>query len=81
MNNGLKVNGIYKHFKGDCYIIESIATCSETLKPMAVFRSLYGEGEQFVRYVDSFFEPIDRVKYPHVEQKERFELMDIKSVR
>jgi len=81
MEHGLKINGIYKHFKGDCYIMLDIATCSETLKPMAIFRSLYGDGELFVRYVESFLEPIDRAKYPDVAQKERFELMDIKSVR
>ena len=27
----LKINGIYKHFKGDYYLVEGIAKDSETL--------------------------------------------------
>ena len=81
MNNGVKINGVYKHFKGDCYIIEDVATCSETMKPMVIFRSLYGDGELFVRDVESFLSPVDRTKYPHVQQQNRFELMSINTVR
>ena len=81
MNSDVKINGVYKHFKGDCYIVEDIATCSETMKPMVIFRSLYDNGELFVKYVDAFFAPIDRGKYPQVQQDRRFELMQIRSVR
>ena len=81
MNGEIKVKGVYKHFKGDCYIIEDIATCSETMGKMVVFRSLYDDGELFVRPLESFLEPIDRTKYPNVTQQQRFELMDIKTVR
>ena len=28
--NELKINGIYKHFKGDYYLVEGIAKYSET---------------------------------------------------
>ena len=81
MKSDVKINGVYKHFKGDCYIVEDIATCSETLKPMVIFRSLYDDGELFTKYVDAFFAPIDREKYPNIQQQNRFELMTIRSVR
>ena len=34
MNREVKIKGIYKHFKGDLYIVEDIATDSNTLEKM-----------------------------------------------
>jgi hypothetical protein len=48
---------------------------------VVVFRSLYDDGELFVRPYESFLAPMDRTKYPDVAQQNRFELMDIKTVR
>ena len=42
---------------------------------MVVYRSLYGNGELYVRPYDMFASPVDRVKYPNVEQEYRFELV------
>ena len=76
----LKINGIYKHFKGDYYIVEDVATHSETKEKYVVYRGLYGVGELYIRPMEMFLSEVDRQKYPNVKQIYRFELQDIKSV-
>ena len=41
--------GKYRHFKGGEYEVIGIASHSETLEPMVVYRALYGEGGLWVR--------------------------------
>lgn len=77
----LKMNGIYKHFKGDLYLVEDIATHSETREKYIVYRALYGSNELYIRPYDMFISKVDKEKYPDVEQEYRFELQDIKSVK
>ena len=78
--NELKIKGIYKHFKGDYYLVEDIAKYSETGEDVVIYRKLYEDGALWVRPKDMFLEEVDREKYPDVKQKYRFELQDIKSV-
>ena len=75
----VKIKGIYKHFKGDYYIVEDVAIHSETKEKYIVYRGLYGDGKLYIRPYDMFLSEVDREKYPNVEQKYRFELQDIKS--
>ena len=79
--NELKINGIYKHFKGDYYLVEDIVIDSETYEEMVLYKSLYGEGIRYVRPKDMFLSEVDHDKYPKIKQKYRFELQDIKSVK
>lgn len=81
MDRELKIHGIYKHFKGDYYIIEDVATHSETREKYVVYRALYGDNELYIRPYDMFMSEVDHNKYPEVKQKYRFELQDIKSVK
>ena len=84
--NKLVIHGIYRHYKGDYYIVEDVATHSETGEELVIYRGLYN-GEKFgqhhlcARPKAMFIEEISPEKCPkdHV-QKYRFELQDIKSV-
>ena len=74
--NEVKIKGIYKHFKGDSYIVEDVAYHSETLEKMVVYRALYGDNKLYVRPYDMFLEEVNKNG-----QKYRFELQNIKSVK
>ena len=45
--NELKIKGIYKHFKGDYYIVEDIAIYSETKEEYVIYRALYGNNNLY----------------------------------
>lgn len=75
--NELKIKGIYKHFKGNYYIVEDLAFDSETLKEMVVYRQLYGKSSLWVREKEMFLSEVDKNKYPEVDQKYRFELIHL----
>ena len=75
----LKIKGIYKHFKGDYYIVEDVATHSETREKYVVYRALYGDNNLYIRPYEMFMSKVDENKYPNVEQEYRFELQNIES--
>lgn len=72
----LKIKGVYKDFKNNYYILEDVATHSETGEKYAVYRQLYGNGELYIRPLDMFLSEVDKNKYPNVKQKFRFELQN-----
>ncbi|WP_162140101.1 DUF1653 domain-containing protein [Haploplasma axanthum] len=72
--NEVKINGIYRHFKGDYYLVLDIATHSETLEKYVVYRALYNDNSLWVRPYDLFVEEVNKK-----DQKYRFELQEIKS--
>lgn len=72
----IKINGIYKHFKNKYYIVEDIAYDSETQEQMVVYRRLYGDNSLWVRPLAMFLSEVDHEKYPDVQQKYRFELIE-----
>lgn len=78
--NRAKIKGIYKHFKGDYYLLEDVATHSENGEKYVIYRMLYGDNNLYVRPYDMFFSLVDKEKYPKIKQKYRFELQNIKSV-
>ena len=79
--NRLKIHGIYKHYKGNLYLLEDVIYHSETGEKMVAYRALYGDQKLWCRPYDMFFEEVDHEKHPEVTQKYRFELQNIEDVR
>lgn len=72
----VKINGVYKHFKGDLYIVEDIGYDSETCDKVVIYRALYGEHKLWVRPYSSFIEEVNKNKC-----KYRFTEIKMNSVR
>ena len=51
--------GRYRHFKGNMYEVIGVATHSETLEPMVVYRALYGDGGLWVRPASMWDEVVE----------------------
>ena len=52
--------GKYLHFKGKEYEVIGMATHSESLEPMVVYRQLYGDGSLWVRPAAMWNETVER---------------------
>ena len=76
--NEVKIKGVYKHFKGDYYIVEDIGLYSETMEKCVVYRALYGDNQLYIRPYDMFASEVDHEKYPDVSQKYRFQIINTK---
>ena len=69
----IKIKGVYKHFKGNYYLVEDVAIGSEDDKEYVVYRALYGDNKLYIRELNMFLSEVDKEKYPNVEQVYRFE--------
>jgi len=64
----IKLNGIYKHYKGNVYKVIALGKHSETCEDMVVYQSVK-TGEVWCRPRSMWFDKID-------EKTTRFELLD-----
>lgn len=69
----IKINRIYKHFKGNYYLVIAIAKNSEDLNDYVVYKAINNE-QVWIRKLSMFASMVDKEKYPSIKQKYRFEL-------
>ena len=53
------IPGKYRHYKGNEYEVLFVATHSEDLSEMVVYRALYGEGDVWVRPASMWNETVE----------------------
>lgn len=71
----VKVGSLYRHFKGTLHEVICIARDSETLDEKVVYNHM-DTGEIWVRDKKEFLSLVDKYKYPNVNQRYRFELVE-----
>ena len=68
------IGRVYRHFKGNYYLVLNLALNTETNEQMVIYKALYGNGDVFARPYNSFVEKIS-----NKNQEYRFELQNIES--
>lgn len=76
MPNELKIGRVYRHFKGDFYLVEAVANDSETGEPFVVYRKLYGTAA-LAAAPCHVPQPRGQENQPDAAQEYRFELQEI----
>ncbi len=67
--------GIYRHYKGNEYEVLGVASHSEDLSPMVVYRALYGERNLWVRPATMWNETVEKdgetfLRFTYLREKE-----------
>lgn len=74
----IKIDKVYRHFKGNYYFVEDVAYDSETKERMVVYKPLYNREDNrqlWVRPEKMFLEEIPERPDNITGQKVRFELV------
>ena len=69
------IGRVYKHYKGDYYIVENVAKHTETGEMLVIYRALYGDGTLYARPYNMFVEKVSKANDDY-----RFTLKNIESV-
>jgi len=68
----IKINGIYKHYKGNLYRVISFATHTETLEDMVVYEAMYDDNKIWCRHKTMWNDEIEI----NGQKIKRFELIE-----
>ncbi len=79
MPNELKIGRVYRHFKGDFYLVEAVANDSENGGALCGLPQALRGRLVLCGPLAMFLSPVDRAKYPDAAQEYRFELQEIPS--
>ena len=84
MERKVKINGIYKHFKGGKAVVLTLCKHSETMEDMVVYACVGSDNSHhqdgiYARPLKMFLSEVDHDKYPDIKQKYRFELQEIEN--
>lgn len=71
------MNGIYRHFKGNFYVVLDVVVHSETAELLVAYFSYANPENVWVRPYEMFISEVDHEKYPDVKQKMRFEKVGV----
>lgn len=72
---------IYRHFKGNLYLVISVALSESALEPTVVYLSLQGDNQVWTRSMSDFESPVPKDRENPTGQKYRFEpVEDVKNV-
>lgn len=72
---------IYRHFKGNLYLVTSVALTSSELEPTVVYMSLNGDSQVWTRALSEFESLVPEGKENPTGQKYRFEpVKDMRSI-
>ena len=68
----IKAGEKYRHFKGNIYEVIAVATHTETLDKLVIYKRVDCEGV-FAKPYEMFISKVDEDKYPDATQRYRFE--------
>lgn len=69
----VKVGHLYRHFKGMKYKVLMIAIDASTEEKLVIYQAQYKDKIIWARPYNELISEVDRVKYPNVKEKYRFE--------
>lgn len=64
---------IYRHFKGELYVVTDVVVNSETLELEVIYKDFATLQLSWCRPLSVFLSGVDTIKYPDTLQGERFE--------
>ena len=75
MQREITLGARYRHFKGNVYRVEALATHTETGETLVIYIDLQSRAT-YARPINVFTSLVDKDKYPECEQTYRFELIE-----